>query len=66
VHFSFRKKLKKLRFKTRERRRKRKRKTRVSKRRREAIPKRRTNRCKGPGLDQSPPNTRKKEIMAIR
>ena len=44
----------------------RKRKNRGAKKRREAIPKRRTNRSKGPGLDYSGPNTRKKEIMAIR
>ena len=36
------------------------------KRRREAIPKRRTNRCKGPtGFGHSCPNTRNKKIMAM-
>jgi len=33
---------------------------------REAIPKRRTNRCKGRGLSHGYPDTRKKKFMAMR
>jgi len=33
---------------------------------REAVPKGRTNRCKGPGLSHGFPDTRKKKIMAMR
>ena len=35
------------------------------KKRREAISKRKTNRCKGPGLSHSCPDMRKKKIMAM-
>jgi len=44
---------KKVRLKTRMRRRKRSRENRGAKKRREAVPKRRTNRCKGPGLSHT-------------
>jgi len=33
---------------------------------REAIPKRRTDRCKGPGLSHGYPDTKKEKIMAMR
>ena len=62
MHFSS---TKKVRLKKRWRRKETKRENTGTKRRRETIPKRRTYRCKGPGLSHSCPNTRNRKITAI-
>jgi len=63
VGFSSRKKV---RFETRERLGKRESKEDRGTRKSRRFKKRRTNRCKGPGLSHGYPDTRKKKIMAMR
>src|SRR6218665_492658 len=66
VHKPNRGSRKKVRLKTRQGQRGKKKENWGAKRRKEAITQRRTNRCKGPGLGDTCPNTGKKKIMAIR
>lgn len=57
---------KKVRLKTREMGASQRHRMKKEEEKREAIPKRRSNRSKGSGLGRSCPNTREKEIVATR